>query len=142
MCPCVLAADGVDEGQLSGTEGGGALGDPGDGSDAGTLPGPAASTAGTGRSDGRAEAMEGAVDIEMMQRMLLIQNEEAAFDSAAKEGEDKIREFDDQVQTLSGPVCCLAGCACSIPAPHEPSLCLVPPLSSPRSTTRRSYCKR
>jgi hypothetical protein len=44
--------------------------------------------------------MEGAVDIEMMQRMLLIQSEEAAFDSAAKEGEDKIREFDDQVRRI------------------------------------------
>ena len=35
--------------------------------------------------------------MEMLQRMLLIQSEEAAFDSAAKEGEDKLKEFDEQV---------------------------------------------
>jgi hypothetical protein len=54
------------------------------------------------RQSADAAALEGAVDVEMMQRLLLIQNEEAAFDSASKEGEDKLREFDDQVRACVG----------------------------------------
>ncbi len=41
------------------------------------------------------------MDIEMLQRMLLIQSEEAAFDNATKEGEDKLKEFDEQVRAPS-----------------------------------------
>ena len=52
---------------------------------------------GSGEKAANSEAIEGAVDMEMLQRMLLIQSEEAAFDSAAKEGEDKLKEFDEQV---------------------------------------------
>jgi hypothetical protein len=63
---------------------------------------PAASTA---------DVIEGAVDIEMLQRMLLIQSEEAAFHNASKDGDDKIREFDDQVRSclllsLLSLLCC------------------------------------
>jgi hypothetical protein len=54
--------------------------------------------------------VEAAVDLEMLQRLILIENEETAFDNAAKEGEEKIKEFDDQVRTAS-LLCCALLCS-------------------------------